>query len=339
MVVKTPTHFVKPLEAEQRTTLKQLMQTHPNHRVRMRAQAVLLSDRRYSLDQIADIFEVDRDTVRAWLARWDDDETDSLEDDPRAGRPATLTTEEKEAAIKLALTEPRAPHHQLSAIKQQTGKTISRATLKRLLKRLGLRWKRMRRSLRTRRDEVAFRAAHAELKALQVAAESGACDLYYYDEAGFTLSPCVPYAWQAKGERLEIPAAPSVRQNVLAFLGWKSPQFHSFVFTGAVNTDLVVHCFDTLSRLIEKETWVVIDNAPTHTSEEFDDQLDEWERRGLHVFFLPSYCPELNLIELLWRKIKYEWLPISAYQSYKAFVQALDEVLSQVGSKYQITFA
>ena len=149
----------------------------------------------------------------------------------------------------------------------------------------------------------------------------------------------MPYAWQPRGERLETPAAQSVRQNVLAFMGWKQPQFHSFVFTGAVNTDLVVHCFDALSRLIEKETWVVIDNAPTHTSEEFDDQLDEWERRGLHVFFLPPYCPELNLIELLWRKIKYEWLPVSAYESSKAFVQALDEVLSQVGSKYQITFA
>src|SRR5215210_5443839 len=337
--MKTPTHFVKPLDAERRATLKQLMQTHPNHRVRMRAHAVLLSDRRYSIDRIADIFEVDRDTVRAWLARWDDDQTDGLEDDPRAGRPAILTTEENEAALKLAMLEPRAPHRQLSALERQTGKVISRATLKRLLKRTGLRWKRMRRSLRSRRSEAAFRAAHAELKALQAAAASGSCDLYYYDEAGFSLTPCVPYAWQPTGERIEIPSAQSVRQNVLGFLGWKPPHFHSFVFTGAVNSDLVVHCFDTVSRLIEEETWVVVDNAPTHSSEEFDDQLDEWERRGLHVYFLPSYCPELNLIELLWRKIKYEWLPVSAYDSYKAFVQALDEVLSQVGSKYQITFA
>jgi transposase len=337
--MKTPTHFVKPLDAARRTTLKQLMQTHPNHRVRMRAHAVLLSDRRYSIAQIADIFEVDRDTVRAWLARWDDGEMDGLEDDPRPGRPALLTTEEKAEALELARQEPRAPHHQLTAIEQQTGKVISRATLKRLLKRTGLRWKRMRRSLRSRRDEAAFRAAQAELKALQAAAEWGACDLYYYDEAGFSLTPCVPYAWQPRGERIDIPSAPSVRQNVLAFLGWKQPQCHCFVFTGAVDSDLVIHCFETLSRLIEKDTWVVMDNAPTHTSEEFDDQLDEWERRGLHLFFLPPYCPELNLIELLWRKIKYEWLPVSAYESSKAFVQALDEVLSQVGSKYQITFA
>jgi hypothetical protein len=250
-----------------------------------------------------------------------------------------LTIEENKAALKLAMLEPRAPHQQLSALERQTGKVISRATLKRLLRRTGLRWKRMRRSLRSRRSEAAFRAAQAELQALQAAAAGGACDLYYYDEAGFSLTPCVPYAWQPTGERREIPSAQSVRQNVLGFLGWQQPHFHSFVFTGAVDSDLVVHCFDTVSRLIEKETWVVVDNAPTHTSEEFDDQLEEWERRGLHVFFLPSYCPELNLIELLWRKIKYEWLPVSAYDSYKAFVQALDEVLSQVGSKYQITFA
>ncbi|MCA1602639.1 MAG: transposase [Acidobacteria bacterium] len=100
------------------------------------------------------------------------------------------------------------------------------------------------------------------------------------------MTPCVPYAWQPTGERIEIPSAQSVRQNVLGFLGWQPPHFHSFVFTGAVNSDLVVHCFDTVSRLIEKETWVVVDNAPPHTSEEFDDQLDEWERRSLQVFFL-----------------------------------------------------
>jgi len=101
----------------------------------------------------------------------------------------------------------------------------------------------------------------------------------------------------------------------------------------------VIECFDTFSRLIEKETWVVIDNAPTHTSEEFDDQIETWAQRGLHLYFLPAYCPELNLIEHLWRKIKYEWLPLSAFESNKAFAQALDNVLSQVGSKYQITFS
>jgi len=54
--------------------------------------------------------------------------------------------------------------------------------------------------------------------------------------------------------------------------------------------------------------------------------------------FLPSYSPELNLIELLWRKIKYEWLPLDIYGSYQTMCDGLFEVLKEIGSKYRITF-
>ena len=58
----------------------------------------------------------------------------------------------------------------------------------------------------------------------------------------------------------------------------------------------------------------------------------------MYLLFLPPYCPELNLIEILWRKIKYEWLPLSAYQSFKDLEDALHEVLKGVGVKYQLSF-
>jgi transposase len=54
---------------------------------------------------------------------------------------------------------------------------------------------------------------------------------------------------------------------------------------------------------------------------------------------LSPYSPELNLIEILWRRIKYTWLPFSAYTCLNALSEALETILSQVGSKYQITFA
>lgn len=162
--------------------------------------------------------------------------------------------------------------------------------------------------------------------------------LYYFDEAGFCRIPAVGYAWQEKDERIEVTAQRSVAENVLGFLSLDC-QFHPFVFRGAIDASVVIDCFDTFSRLIEKETWVVIDNAPTHISEEFEDELERWAKHGLPIYFLPAYCPELNLIEHLWRKIKYEWLPLSAFESNKAFTQALDNVLSQVGSKYRITFS
>ncbi len=55
--------------------------------------------------------------------------------------------------------------------------------------------------------------------------------------------------------------------------------------------------------------------------------------------YLSPYSPELNLIEILWRRIKYTWLPFSAYACLNALSEALETILSQVGSEYQITFA
>jgi transposase-like protein len=63
--------YVKGLsEAEQRTLLE-ASRYAPWPRFRQRAHAVLLSGKRYSLTQLADIFEVDRDTVSGWLRAWE----------------------------------------------------------------------------------------------------------------------------------------------------------------------------------------------------------------------------------------------------------------------------
>ncbi len=69
------------------------------------------------------------------------------------------------------------------------------------------------------------------------------------------------------------------------------------------------------SQQIKKPTTLVIDNASTHTSHEFNDILKGWKGKGLTIYRIPPYSPELNIIEMVWRKIKYEWLPFSAYEA------------------------
>ena len=39
--------------------------------------------------------------------------------------------------------------------------------------------------------------------------------------------------------------------------------------------------------------------------------MPKWVKRGLIIKYLPPYSPELNLIEILWRFMKYDWLPFS----------------------------
>src|SRR5882672_1890409 len=59
---------------------------------------------------------------------------------------------------------------------------------------------------------------------------------------------------------------------------------------------------------------------------------------GLSIFYLPEYSPELNLIEILWRFMKYEWIEFWAYTSFAHLVQYVEEVIKNFGEKYKINF-
>lgn len=217
-------------------------------------------------------------------------------------------------------------------------------TVKRVLRRAKYRWKRARRSLQRKRDEAEFRAVQAWLAALRerLASGQGEFELWYFDEAGFTLTPTVPYAWQAVGERIQLDSFGNQRrrQNILGFLRWDGGDFYAAAFEGNLDNHLVGGVFRAFAKARKggKPKLIVLDNAPAHRGEEFEEELEELAKEGVFVMFLPSYSPELNLIELLWQKIKYEWLPLDIYENFQRLTEALFEVLKGIGSKYRITF-
>jgi transposase len=186
-------------------------------------------------------------------------------------------------------------------------------------------------------DEKEF--ARQDLAALGKKADEGLIDLVFGDQSGFNLSAKVVYAWQKRGERIEIPVTGGQSQNVLGFLWHRGQRFTSFVFEGSTDSGVIIWCLDTIAQSLDKETVVVLDNAPIHRSQEFEEKIEEWAKQGLKIYYLPAYCPSLNKIEMLWKKIKYEWLTWEAYSCYKTLSEELDKVLSQIGSKYLISFS
>jgi transposase len=107
---------------------------------------------------------------------------------------------------------------------------------------------------------------------------------------------------------------------------------------GSVDTSVMIECFNQLSAQIDKRSYVLLDNAPMHRSKAFMQQMPHWVSKGLIVKYLPSYSPELNLIEILWRFIKYYWLPFSAYTSFQSLCKAVEDILTRFGTDYTITF-
>ncbi len=337
--MKVPVKFISSLEEKTVDELKNRLKNSKVPRVRQRAHGVLLSNEGFSIDQIAEILNVGRDAVSSWIDCWQQNWFNGLNDKPRTGGPCKLTPKEKDLVISLAFENPRSVSIIVAKLFEKTEKLISETTVKRILKAAGLTWKRVRKSVKDKRNEEEFEAASSEIEVLKTQHNEGDIELWFFDESGFDLEPSVPYAWQPIGETLEVPSKKSQRLNVLGFLT-PDNQFESFGFEQTVNTDVVIACFDKFSRIkTSKPRIVIIDNASIHTSIDFIDQLPKLEKKGLIVKSLPTYSPELNIIEILWRFIKYWWLPFSAYSSFKNLVNEIENILKQIGSKFRINFA
>lgn len=109
-----------------RRELGVLLKISPDHRVCQRAQAILLSTRGCTIEALADIISVHRNTISEWLDLWQtegvsgtraDELADILKDAPRSGRPSSLTAEEEQILLAEIEENPRSIHEALRSVK------------------------------------------------------------------------------------------------------------------------------------------------------------------------------------------------------------------------------
>ena len=225
----------------------------------------------------------------------------------------------------------------LDFARRELGKCVRDFTLRRWLNKWGYRWKRMRKSLKHERNEDAFEHAKRHLEALHEQETEQRLDVFYFDEMGVNLTPSVPYGWQIKGQRILLPTKRSENQTVLGFVN-KQLENQFFLFKGAANSKVVVECFNQFVDTLTKKTVVVLDNATPHTSKLFQSHQEVWKEKGLYLFFIPPYSPELNLLERLWKEIKYSWLKTQFIIDEIELENQLVDVLKNIGTKFTISF-
>lgn len=184
-------------------------------------------------------------------------------------------------------------------------------------------------------EQQSKKEALAEVSAL---AAANLIDVYFGDESGFWQTPVIARAWQFAGEQIRILPEKGKRLSVFGLLSldcegkfWTSEK--------TIKTEFVIDCLEELLEAKnEKPKVLVLDNARIHRSKKMQAKLAEWEEKGFYVFFLPPYSPHLNIIEILWRKMKYEWLKAEDYLSFESLTKAIKEILSSLGTEYKINF-
>lgn len=104
---------------------------------------------------------------------------------------------------------------------------------------------------------------------------------------------------------------------------------------GSCDSGEVLLYLDALAHKAEQEDKpcvVVLDNAPFHTAGVIREREREWEGRGLTLYRLPAYCPHLNLIEGVWRRLKGFLMPRRFYDSVAELKQAVLHALRLLGA-------
>ena len=168
--------------------------------------------------------------------------------------------------------------------------------------------------------------------------QQGMLDLLYGDESHVCSAGYVPYGWQFPQENVHVLAQKGFKVNCWGLISRQNRLYWSMT-QQRITARFVGEQLDSLSLLNHKPTVVVLDNARIHTAGYIQGMRPIWEARGLYLFFLPAYCPHLNLAETLWRHLKGGWLRPEDYLTADDLAYALNRCLANVGGVLTINFS
>jgi transposase len=279
-------------------------------RVALRAHMVLLSDRGFTVQEIAAIHACGQDVVLTWLHRYERKGVAGLEDEPRSGRPPKDPLAGPIVDAQASQSPPCSGHVQccwsvglLTAfLARRFHLVLSCASVRRYLHRMGWRWARPRLAPARKPDPEAESKRTALAQATELARQ-GVAHLLYLDESDLHLLPLIRSMWM-KGPRRRIPTPGTNRRH--AFFGALDAVSGQW-FSADHERKLAVHFVAFLQRLEAVYStgplYLALDNAPTHTAKVVGKWLAAHPR--VHVLWLPKYAAhEVNPVERIWGLMK-----------------------------------
>jgi transposase len=156
--------------------------------------------------------------------------------------------------------------------------------------------------------------------------------LFFVDAAHFVLAPFLGYLWSLTRLFLKAPCGRQ-RFNVLGALNAITHELITITNDSYINAQSVCDLLWKIARLnLKTPITLVLDNARyqhCHLVENLALHLN------IELVFLPSYSPNLNLIERLWKFVKKQCLYSKYYSEFTGFKNAIVECLQQTTSTYK----
>ena len=311
---------------------------HPHPEVRRRMMAVWLWSRGFSQQDCALVCGCSERTVRRHLDGFEQGGLEWLRELRWKGREKRLAPHAGTLEEEFKSHPPHSVAEAKTRIEAITGICVQPTQVRAFLHSLGLGWRKIAAipvpPKKTIEEHIAMQRDFLNQKLLPALAEAkaGVRQVFFVDAVHFVLGMFLCHLWSSC--RLFVRAS-SGRQrfNVLGAWNAVTHQFVSVCNTDVVNRDTFCELLQRLAALgLPGPITLVLDNA---RYQHCAACIEEAKRLGIELMFLPSYSPNLNLIERIWKFVKKEVLYGQHFPSFAHFRSRIEGCLAGFDSTHK----
>lgn len=301
-----------------------------------RISVLLATNRQNDLAGIATTWGIARQTLYNWIAAFLEKGWDSLVYGFAPGRPARLTKTQKGELYAYIQQGPEACGFSCGCwttvmiqelIHQKFSVLYNRFYVNELLHNLGLSYQKARFVSDHLDEEARQRWMKAEWPQILERAKQLNAPIFFGDEASFALWGSLSYTWAPVGQQPQIKTT-GLRKGYKVF---GSIEFFSgqLIYQGLeerFNSDSYQVFLKHLLSHFAGPVILIQDGARYHTSKATRQFIEEHQSQ-LIVYQLPSYSPDYNPIEYLWKKVKTKATHNRYFEEFVKLVQSVEDAL------------
>ena len=320
-----------PLLPDTYNSIRLLYKSTKDKRIANYLNIILLKHKGYSQVEIADILQLDENTICTWLNKFrtsvDLDQYLKQDFKPYLGKFSYTELGRLTTFVKTT------NFCEIKPILAQTNKPYSVSGMTKLLKRVGFSYKKFV-NLPAKLDtekQTKFIAQYEEIaKNL-----TQKCAIFFMDAIHPQHNTHTTNAWLAKGKPTYILS--NTGRNRLNINGLYNPKTQEVIVTfhQTINTQAVIETFKELKKqhLTYKNLYVFADNARYYCSKVLIDYLAQ--NPIFKMIHLPAYSPNLNLIERLWKFTRKNIINLNYCEKFETFTKNIQNFFDNIDNYKQ----
>ena len=289
------------------------------------------------ISEIGSLLNITAQTGREWLKKYLKDGIRGFRSGKSPGRPSKLTKSQRKELCRIIKAGPeksgflggcwRTPMLQ-HFIKEKYGVFYNARYLSELLKNMGFSYQKAK-FIASKQDKKARKAwLEQTWPEIMELAERNNSYVLFGDEASFPQWGSLSYTWAPLGEQPTIQTSGTRKgYKVFGLIDYFSGRFFSKGHEGKLNGDSYIEFLQEVLSKTRKHIILIQDGAPYHKGKKVRAFFEKHTAR-LTVFKLPSYSPDYNPIEKLWKKVKEKGVHMKFFPTFDDLKNAVDQMLN-----------